>query len=159
MLRAKFINESEKLGPKQFGEEFCMNLIETEMPYLMSYKPEYFDGGDRNYPEETIGYGDDEIFEKWDYVALNWDIAEEYSNGLSMLICKEPDGEIGIKFYSDTVSFDGYKVDDEYINYMDPIPLKEMDEERFELILDQMKEHWGWDEDEEINYSDDMLTK
>ena len=34
-MRAKFINEAnQELGPRQFGPEFCMNLIKNYMEYL-----------------------------------------------------------------------------------------------------------------------------
>ena len=127
------------------------------MPYLKKYNPEYVDYGDRNYPKEEIGYGDDEVFDRWDNVALTLPFADQI-NDFTMVV-GEQDGEIGVKFYSDTVSYDGFTSDDEYVNWMDPIPIDEMDEERLDDIVEQIAEYYNVDLDKESDFPDSMITR
>jgi len=151
-MRAKFINESENLEWSQFGPQFIMNFVQKNFSFLMKYHPEYLDMSGRGTGPENPGYGDDEIFEKWDYVGLDIPGIED---SLSMLIAQE-DGKMGVKFYHDSVSFNGETLDDEYINYMPLIPVEEVDEELIEKIIGQLKEYQGI-EDDDNEYSDNML--
>ena len=163
-MKAKLVKESIKMindGDKspanelewsQFGENFCMNFIKENMSYLMKYDLEYLDQPGRGTGPENPGYGDDELYTKWDYVGLD---VPGCSEGLSMGIYQLDDETIGVKFYADSVSFDGETEDDEYMNYMEPIDLDEMDEERLESIFQQVREYYGVGDEED--YTDSMI--
>lgn len=140
-MRAKIINETKQLEWSQFGPKFVLNFLESNLPFLDKYNPEYLDMSGRGTGPENPGYSYDESYDKWDFVGLD---VPGIPDGISMLIAQR-DAEIGVKFYADAVSFAGNgNQSDEYTDEMDLIPIEEVDENYFNDTIDYIRDYYGF---------------
>lgn len=130
---------------KSLGEEKCMKIVKKYFPFISKI---YFDDlGDR----EDGGYGQDEQYAKWDQLTVitgNKDIDED---GLSLYLIQELNNDkIYAKFYFDAVCYTGYgEINDEYVNESDAIAVEEWDKERYESVIEDIKDNNRFDEDDE----------
>lgn len=128
-----------------FGEKRAMNLVKRYLPFL---KITFDDLGDREIGGNT-SYSDDEIYEIWDQLSVKTGNEQIDEVGVSLLLVKPFDSdEPHIKFYMDAVAFVPGDSNDEYNQFLDPVPLKSFTKEDWEDIFTQLKEYVYYDENE-----------
>ena len=126
--------EPGKKDSRSFGEAEALRLIHTYLPYLKDV--EYMDYGDRD--SDNVEYGDDDTFDKWDHIMITTGIEAIDEIGCTILLGKNGN-EIGIKFYCDTVAFTTTDEDDEYINWVEPMPIESFTKKDYNVILRKIR--------------------
>lgn len=146
-MKAKLVNEA-KTNPKgrPFGEQKIMELM-SEIPFVKN--PKYVDFGDRDNPDSF--YGQDENYAVWDFVEVDTEIPNLDDTGVSMLIAQETENSpIGIKFYCDSIAFNGQTVNDEYMDEVELVDFDEFSEQDWKAVIRDLKaEILQEDEDDE----------
>ena len=98
-----------KLFPNSFGEKMCMDLCAKYIPYINAKYDDIDYRGSKKDPQSNL----DEEYFKYDQIWITTGIEEIDGIGLSALIVKETRHDpISIKFYCDTVAYNGYDFDE-----------------------------------------------
>lgn len=141
-------------GGNSFGVQKCLELIKQHMPFLKNVS--YDDLGERGTPEHPI-YGQDEQYAKWDQISFQTGIEKiDESSPCVYLIQPFDDDQIYAKIYVDTVAYTGYgEADDEYTHEIKPVAIEDWDEERYNSIIEDLKEQYGVDDEEEYDWEDE----
>lgn len=118
-----------------FGKQTILDLCKQHLPYL---EVEYVEPEDRG-TKDNPTYGEDELYEKWDTLFLNEneDIFKDWN---VVILIFEEDSEIKIKFYCDSVAFNGTSSDDEYMNNLDGVKIADFTKEHYQHVLASLKE-------------------
>jgi hypothetical protein len=165
-MKAKLVKESLNENIKtdgfsegnSFGESKCMEIVKRYFPFIENIQ---FDDLGQRGTREDPAYGHDEQYSKWDQLSFETGIDKIDEWGPSLYLIQDFDNEtIYGKIYLDTVNFNGYgESNDEYTSELDPIPVEEWDEERYLSVIEDLKEYVGYDESEEDEYKESMMTR
>ena len=127
----KYVKESlnEENSNTSFGKQRCMEFIKKYMPYLVKFNPSYI-----NLDEE-----DRKNWKKlntFDFISL--EIPGTDGEEITMLITND-NGKPGIKFYHDSIAYNGYDSGAESGNSISVIPVSQFSEELFNSIVEDIK--------------------
>jgi len=128
-MRAKFVNEAIKHLTPRSEEEIDKNIkalkdaVKKYLPYLNAE----FDG---NFESGT---------------QFSVDVPEIHET-ISLYVSEGEEG-VEIKFYYDTVAFNGISSDDEYQNELDWIPIKSFTKKMWKQVVKDISEYIGFDEE------------
>ena len=132
-MRAKLVNEAIKHMPGRSTEEIdktygkIIRAVQKHFGYLDLEEP--------NISEDAE-------------LSIWFSVGIPEINDSIVLWTTEEDGVVAVKFYYDSVAFNGKSHNDEYTTWLEPIDINDFDETDYQAVLKDIKIYMGLEEED-----------